>query len=247
MVLSGGKTLTIGGLNTNTIYAGLISDGGSGGGLTKVGSTVRYTSSFRAHLYRSNGCQRRRAWPHRQRRQFLRHRQQQQRAGRNTAGLTLNNGLTFNGTSGYQVQIGATATGLTTVSRSNLAVNGSPTLKLTGDGTTPPLSTTTIIHYSGSLSSSSAWTVDARATHSALPTRSRTGLTGIVLEYCRRLEPGRVWRDRQLRRREQRGPPFELVDDCTDFDDASDDRARESRGSSSPDRADHRCLINHRQ
>ena len=38
VVLSGGQTLTVGSLNTNTTYAGLISDNGSGGGLTKVGS-----------------------------------------------------------------------------------------------------------------------------------------------------------------------------------------------------------------
>ena len=76
--------------------------------------------------------------------------------------LTLNSSLTFNGLSGFQIQTGTAATGNALVN-GDLAVNGSPTLRLapTSPYSTPVAGDKVLLTYTGTLTNNAAWTVDS--------------------------------------------------------------------------------------
>ena len=163
--------LSVGNNNANTTYAGTFTDGAAvGGSLTKVGNGTLTLSS--AAALSQNGATNVNAGT-----LLLTDAAASVPASAvsvNSGGtlgvntnvlnlnntLTLNNPLTFNGTSAFQVQTGDIATGSAVVT-GDLAVNGTPTLRLASNGTTPTAGTKTFLTYTGTLTNNAAWTVDA--------------------------------------------------------------------------------------
>ena len=163
--------LSVGNNNANTTYAGTFTDGAAvGGSVTKVGNGTLTLSS--AAALSQNGATNVNAGT-----LLLTDAAASVPASAvsvNSGGtlgvntnvlnlnntLTLNNPLTFNGTSAFQVQTGDIATGSAVVT-GDLAVNGTPTLRLASNGTTPTAGTKTFLTYTGTLTNNAAWTVDA--------------------------------------------------------------------------------------